>query len=45
MTAEYSVGSYTSHLTALDHLFGDGQHHLTALAAGIGDHDEFDPLR
>ena len=25
MTAEYSVGSYTSHLTALDHLLGDGQ--------------------
>jgi alkylation response protein AidB-like acyl-CoA dehydrogenase len=45
MTAEYSVGSYTSHLTALDHLFGDGQLHLTTLAAGIGDHDEVDPLR
>jgi alkylation response protein AidB-like acyl-CoA dehydrogenase len=44
MTAEYSVGSYTSHLTALDHLFGDGQLHLSTLAAGIGDHDEVDPL-
>jgi alkylation response protein AidB-like acyl-CoA dehydrogenase len=45
MTAEYSVGSYTSHLTALDHLFGDGQFHLTQLAAVVGDHDEVDPLR
>ncbi|MEP7088952.1 MAG: acyl-CoA dehydrogenase family protein [Nocardioidaceae bacterium] len=44
MTAEYSVGSYTSHLTALDHLLGDGQFHLSALAAVVGDHDEVDPL-
>jgi alkylation response protein AidB-like acyl-CoA dehydrogenase len=44
MTAEYSVGSYTSHLTALDHLVGDGQHHLSRLAAVVGDHDEVDPL-
>jgi alkylation response protein AidB-like acyl-CoA dehydrogenase len=45
MTAEYSVGSYTAHLTALDHLLGDGHHHLTALSATVGDHDEVDPLR
>ena len=44
MTAEYSVGSYTSHLTALDHLLGDGQFHLSALAATVGDHDEVDPI-
>jgi hypothetical protein len=44
MTAEYSVGSYTSHLTALDHMFGDGQLHLTSLARSVGDHDEVDPL-
>jgi alkylation response protein AidB-like acyl-CoA dehydrogenase len=44
MTAEYSVGSYTSHLTALDHLLGDGQFHLSALAAAVGDHEEVDPL-
>ena len=43
MTAEYSVGSYTSHLTALDHLLGDGQFHLTGLARGIGRYDEVDP--
>jgi len=44
MTAEYSVGSYASHLTALDHLLGDGQHHLTRLAAQVGEHAEVDPL-
>ena len=44
MTAEYSVGSYTSHLTALDHLLGDGQFHLSVLAGAIGDHEEVDPL-
>jgi alkylation response protein AidB-like acyl-CoA dehydrogenase len=44
MTAEYSVGSYTSHLTALDHLLGDGQHHLAGLSADVADHAEVDPL-
>jgi alkylation response protein AidB-like acyl-CoA dehydrogenase len=44
MTAEYSVGHYTSHLTALDHLLGDGRHHLGVLAARVGDHAEVDPL-
>lgn len=44
MTAEYSIGSYTSHLTALDHLLGDGNHHLGLLAAGVAGYDEVDPL-
>ena len=44
MTAEYSVGSYTSHLTALDHLLGDGQFHLRRLAGSVGAHDAVDPL-
>jgi alkylation response protein AidB-like acyl-CoA dehydrogenase len=44
MTAEYSIGSYTSRLTALDHLFGDGNHHLGLLAAAVGGYDEVDPL-
>jgi alkylation response protein AidB-like acyl-CoA dehydrogenase len=44
MTAEYSVGNYTSHLTALDHLLGDGNFHLATLAETVGDHEEFDPL-
>ncbi|WP_295696785.1 acyl-CoA dehydrogenase family protein [Lapillicoccus sp.] len=44
MTAEYSVGSYTSHLTALDHAFGDGSFHLGALTGAIADHGAIDPL-
>jgi alkylation response protein AidB-like acyl-CoA dehydrogenase len=44
MTAEYSIGSYTSRLTALDHLLGDGNHHLGLLAAGVGGYEEVDPL-
>jgi len=44
MTAEYSIGSYTSRLTALDHLLGDGDHHLRLLAASVGDHGEVAPL-
>jgi len=44
MTAEYSIGTYTSRLTALDHLFGDGNHHLGLLASGVGGYDEVDPL-
>ena len=44
MTAEYCIGSYTSRLTALDHLLGDGDHHLGRLAATVGGHDEVDPL-
>jgi alkylation response protein AidB-like acyl-CoA dehydrogenase len=44
MTAEYSIGSYTSHLTALDHLLGDGQFHLARLAGVVGGHDEVEPL-
>ena len=44
MTAEYSVGSYTSHLTALDHLLGDGGFHLAGLSSGIGGYGEVDPL-
>ncbi|MBA2955948.1 acyl-CoA dehydrogenase [Nocardioides sp. MAH-18] len=44
MTAEYSIGSYTSRLTALDHLLGDGNHHLGLLAANVSGYDEVDPL-
>ena len=44
MTAEYSIGSYTSHLTALDHLLGDGDFHLSRLSADIASYDEVDPL-
>jgi alkylation response protein AidB-like acyl-CoA dehydrogenase len=44
MTAEYSVGTATAHLTVLDHLFGDGDHHLRALAEGVTDHDTLEAL-
>jgi alkylation response protein AidB-like acyl-CoA dehydrogenase len=44
VTAEYSVGHYTSRLTALDHLLGDGDWALSRLAAGVNDHETVDPL-
>jgi alkylation response protein AidB-like acyl-CoA dehydrogenase len=44
MTAEYSVGSLVAQLTLLDHLLGDGDHHLARLAGGIGDHAMIEPL-
>jgi alkylation response protein AidB-like acyl-CoA dehydrogenase len=44
MTAEYAVGHYTSHLTALEHWLGDGRHHLSTLAARVGEHGEVDPI-
>ncbi|WP_181312682.1 acyl-CoA dehydrogenase family protein [Nocardioides campestrisoli] len=44
MTAEYLVGNITAHLTALDHLLGDGRRHLTELAAGVDGYPGLDPL-
>jgi alkylation response protein AidB-like acyl-CoA dehydrogenase len=44
MTMEYSVGMYTAYLTALDHLLGDGGHHLRALAGAVTTYDALDPL-
>jgi hypothetical protein len=44
MTAEYSVGNYLAHLTALDHLLGDGSHHLRELAANVTSYGPLDPL-
>lgn len=44
VTAEYSIGNYTSRLTALDHLLGDGHHHLAQLVTGVGGYDEVDAL-
>jgi alkylation response protein AidB-like acyl-CoA dehydrogenase len=44
MTAEYSVGHYTSRLTAIDHALGDGRYHLTELSAGLDDHGVLEPL-
>jgi alkylation response protein AidB-like acyl-CoA dehydrogenase len=44
MTMEYSVGMYTAHLTALEHLLGDGSHHLRELAGAVTAYDALDPL-
>lgn len=44
MTAEYLVGNITAHLTALDHLLGDGDHHLARLGAGVDRYEGLDPL-
>ena len=44
MTAEYKIGHYTSRLTAIDHLLGDGDWALARLAATVGDHGTVDPL-
>jgi alkylation response protein AidB-like acyl-CoA dehydrogenase len=44
MTMEYSVGMYTAYLTALDHLLGDGGHHLRELAGAVTTYEALDPL-
>ncbi|MCW2752071.1 MAG: acyl-CoA dehydrogenase [Aeromicrobium sp.] len=44
MTAEYSVGHYTSRLTAIDHTLGDGRYHLNALTKKLDDHTVIEPL-
>lgn len=43
MTAEYSIGSYTAHLQALELLLGDATHHLRTLSASVGDHGVLEP--
>ena len=42
--AEYSVGNVVAHLTALDHLLGDGGHHLRELADAVTTYGALDPL-
>jgi alkylation response protein AidB-like acyl-CoA dehydrogenase len=44
VTAEYKVGHYTSRLTAIDHLLGDGDWALARLAGSVGEHETVDPL-
>lgn len=44
MTAEYNVGTFTAHLTALDHLLGDGGHQVRVLEADLSSYDAIDPL-
>ncbi len=44
MTAEYAIGSYTSRLTALDHLLGDGDFQVGRLSKTLDDHADLDPI-
>jgi hypothetical protein len=44
MTMEYAVGHYTTRLTTIDHLLGDGDQHLARLSQHVGDHGVVDPL-
>ncbi len=44
MTAEYAVGNFVAHLTALDHLLGDGGYQLRLLSETVMEHDALDPL-
>jgi alkylation response protein AidB-like acyl-CoA dehydrogenase len=44
VTAEYKVGHYTSRLTAIDHLLGDGDWAVARLAAGVATYETVDPL-
>ena len=44
MTAEYTIGHYTSRLTAIDHQLGNGDWALARLAAGVDGYDTVDPL-
>jgi alkylation response protein AidB-like acyl-CoA dehydrogenase len=44
MTAEYAVGNFVAHLTALDHFLGDGGYQLRLLSETVTEHDALDPL-
>ncbi|TFV61633.1 UNVERIFIED_ORG: acyl-CoA dehydrogenase [Bacillus sp. AZ43] len=44
VTAEYSVGHYTSRLTAIDHLLGDGDWAVARLAENVSSYPTVDPL-
>jgi alkylation response protein AidB-like acyl-CoA dehydrogenase len=44
VTAEYSVGHYTSRLTAIDHILGDGDWAAARLAENVASYETVDPL-
>ena len=44
VTAEYSVGHYSSRLLAIDHLLGDGDWALARLASTVDERETVDPL-
>lgn len=44
VTMEYAIGHYAMRLTAIEHLLGDGRHHLARIGARIGSYGVMDPL-
>ncbi|MBZ5734491.1 acyl-CoA dehydrogenase family protein [Nocardioides sp. TRM66260-LWL] len=44
VTAEYSIGSYTAHLQALEQLLGDATFHLRTLAGTVAEHGTLEPV-
>lgn len=44
MTAEYSVGHFSSRILAIGQIIGDEGFHGDRLAAHVGDHDVLDPI-
>jgi alkylation response protein AidB-like acyl-CoA dehydrogenase len=44
VTAEYKIGHYTSRLTAIDHVLGDGDWALARLANTVDGYETVDPL-
>lgn len=44
VTDEFSIGHFTSRLTALSHWLGDGREQLATLSAGLGSYGVIDPL-
>ena len=44
VTAEYSIGHYTSRLTAIDHVLGDGDWAAARLAGRVDSYPTVDPL-
>lgn len=44
VTDEYSIGHFTSRLTALSHWLGDGREQLATLSATLTEHGVLDPL-
>ncbi|MFL6062466.1 MAG: acyl-CoA dehydrogenase family protein [Marmoricola sp.] len=44
VTDEYTIGHFTSRLTALSHWLGDAREQVSALSAGVGRYGVLDPL-
>lgn len=44
VTDEFSIGHFTSRLTALSHWLGDGREQVAVLSGGLSDHTVLDPL-